>query len=261
MNAADKQVAEARTGRRHLPVLLDLIAERQVGWEGWLADPFAGARLVTFLNPYSYSRGRRTQELYEKFDLIGVDGIGLCLLMRMIPHLPTPVRRSADLTSIVRDLLTHSGAKGRSWYLVGGEEGVAARAAERLQALFPEMEIAGTRSGYFATPQDWDRFSRDIAQASPDITLLGMGTPLQDIAALKLRESGVTGTIMTCGGFLGQTAGSAVFYPPWMDRLHLRWLYRAFREPHVRTRLVRDYPVGSALVLRDGWSSLLRSGL
>jgi len=68
---------------------------------------------------------------------------------------------------------------------------------------------------------------------NPDVVVVGMGALVQDRFAVLLRDLGCRSSIYTCGGFLHQTINRINYYPKWINRLHLRTLYRLIKEPYV----------------------------
>ncbi|MNL72304.1 UDP-Gal:alpha-D-GlcNAc-diphosphoundecaprenol beta-1,4-galactosyltransferase [compost metagenome] len=62
--------------------------------------------------------------------------------------------------------------------------------------------------------------------------------PAQEAFMLALKKSEWSGLAVACGGYLDQLSGGLQYYPKWIDRLNLRFLYRLAREPH---RLWRRY--------------------
>ena len=73
--------------------------------------------------------------------------------------------------------------------------------------------------------------------------ICGMGTPHQESFGLLLKNAkGSIKQIYTCGGFLHQSSESIEYYPKWINRLNLRWLYRAIKEDYVLKRLLVQYP-------------------
>ena len=66
-----------------------------------------------------------------------------------------------------------------------------------------------------------------------------MGAVMQEKFLLKVKRLGYTGIGFTCGGFIHQTArGEAGYYPAWVDRMNIRFLYRMWKEPHTRKRYI-----------------------
>src|SRR5690606_4597421 len=104
--------------------------------------------------------------------------------------------------------------------------------------LYPDLKILGSRSGYFSDDQEKNDFLMHLAAVDPDIVVVGMGTPFQEEFLVKLTQLRWSGMGFTCGGFFHQTAkkGSS-YYPRWVDKLQLRWLYRIWDEP----KLIKRY--------------------
>ena len=89
--------------------------------------------------------------------------------------------------------------------------------------------------------------------------VVGIGSPLQEKYALEivsfLKKNSYRGVILTCGGFITQTAISKrknrEFYPFWIDKLNLRWFYRCFKQPYVLKRIILNYPISFCMVWRN----------
>jgi N-acetylglucosaminyldiphosphoundecaprenol N-acetyl-beta-D-mannosaminyltransferase len=67
-----------------------------------------------------------------------------------------------------------------------------------------------------------------------------MGVVRQERFLLAARNAGFRGVGFTCGGFIHQTARDEIdYYPAWINRWNLRFLYRMYREPHTRMRYLK----------------------
>ena len=106
---------------------------------------------------------------------------------------------------------------------------------------FPELNVVGFRDGYI---QDNERKSlyQNIKTLNPDIVICGMGTPLQEQFLVDLQKTGWDGIGYTCGGFLHQTARNIQYYPKWIDKYNIRWIYRIYDEPKLFKRYFWEYP-------------------
>src|SRR5690606_7342710 len=80
----------------------------------------------------------------------------------------------------------------------------------------------------------------DCRRARPEIVILCMGMPRQELLTRTLRESGYSGLIICGGGWADFYSGAKARAPLWVRRLSLEWLYRLLREPR---RLGRRYTV------------------
>lgn len=196
-------------------------------------------KISTFLNHYSYQVARRNMDAFAAVDHIYCDGILLCLFFRLLGY---PVERlSFDMTSVAPEVFADAETRGLSVALVGGEPGVADTARDRFLERFPNLHVVFSHSGFFNGKVDRDAVIDQLCEISPSIVVCGMGTPHQERFLSDLRAGGWTGAGYTCGGFFHQTAdGGMDYYPAWMDKLNLRWLYRIYDEPKLITRYTVD---------------------
>ena len=94
--------------------------------------------------------------------------------------------------------------------------------------------------GYFVSEQEMDAEAKHITQVNPDFLIVGMGALMQERFLLKVRNAGFQGIGFTCGGFIHQTANNEIeYYPLWIDRMNLRFVYRMYKEKHTRKRYVQ----------------------
>lgn len=210
-------------------------------------------KMMTFVNLYTYGVLRKQSGCLVNIDTFGLDASSMVLLLRMLGH--RVKRKSFDMTSVGAQVLSEANRTGKSLYFLGGEAGIAQKAVNVLRQSFADLDIAGTGSGYFKDARDRTIQINDIVKKAPDIIIVGMGAGHQEQMLSDLRSAGYLGQGFTCGGFLHQTAmGNVNYYPAWINRLNLRWLYRCIREPNVIKRLVIDYPKNSVLLLLDFWA-------
>ncbi|BDV43440.1 teichoic acid biosynthesis protein A [Geotalea uraniireducens] len=197
-------------------------------------------RLNTFLNPYSYLIARKSPELFNKFNIYP-DGIALVVFLRLF-LLYKCERQSFDMTSLARVVFESAEQQGKSVYLIGTEDRYIIEAVSNISHMYSNLNICGFRNGFFYDQNDRSEALNDIYVMSPDIVVVGMGTPAQEQFLYDLWRIGWRGIGFTCGGFFHQSAKSLDYYPCWMDKLHLRWLYRIFDEPKLFKRYAFQYP-------------------
>ncbi|TMP36631.1 WecB/TagA/CpsF family glycosyltransferase [Pseudoalteromonas rubra] len=200
-------------------------------------------RLVaTFVNPFSYPVLLEEPSLFRQFDLIFSDGLLHTRLHNAFCDNKID-RVSFDLSSIASDTLARAEANNLKVAFVGGKYEHAQTLPEKLLELFPKLNIAYCRDGYFNSDIEKEHCFEQLNLAVPDIVIVGMGTPLQEKFLVQCVEkvSNVK-EFYTCGGFLEQTATKGDYYHPLVKKLGLRWLQRAYRHSHVRKRLLQDYP-------------------
>lgn len=208
------------------------------------------ARNVTFLNPYSYLLARKNRDVFSQFDQIHIDGIALVKILKLF-GLADVERKSFDMTSLAPIVFKDAIKTSRSIYFIGTEPGVIDLAVENIRSLYSELKIEGYRDGYFDGNSDRERTLKNIFELKPDIIICGMGTPLQEKFLLDLKKLGWEGIGYTCGGFLHQIAKKIDYYPKWIDKYHLRWVFRIYDEPKLFKRYFLEYPKFLIVFLYD----------
>lgn len=197
--------------------------------------------LVTFLNPYSYLLARKHIDLFNRFDQIYIDGIALVRVLGLF-NIVTVQRKSFDMTSMVPEVLEEAIQTSKTLYFIGAKPHQIDHAITNIKKRYPKLQIAGYRDGYFHTQPEQERVFKNIRALNPDIVICGMGTPLQEKFLIDLKTHGWNGIGYTCGGFLHQTAQKMQYYPGWIDRYNLRWIYRIYDEPRLFQRYFWEYP-------------------
>lgn len=198
-----------------------------------------GGKVYTFLNPVSYLSALDNKELFSKFDGIFADGSLLVSAIKLV-YGTSVTRRSFDMTSIAPELLGYAENSGKNVYIVASKQEQVERAVEIFRERYPKLNIAGFRNGYFSSESEMDVEARKIAELNPDFVIVGMGILMQERFLLKVKEAGFKGIGFTCGGFIHQTAKNEIdYYPDWVDRTNLRFVYRMYKEPHTRKRYLQ----------------------
>ncbi len=193
-------------------------------------------KVYTFLNPVSYLDALRHKDLFRTFDGIFADGSLLVAAIRMC-YGKKVTRRSCDMTSIGRELLEKSAHEGKTLYYVASKQEEVERAVAMLRQKFEGVQIIGYRNGYFANEEEMKEEAKHIVDLNPDFLVVGMGTVKQENFLLKVQMAGYQGVGFTCGGFVHQTAHNETdYYPEWVDKMNVRFLYRMWKEPHTRKR-------------------------
>jgi N-acetylglucosaminyldiphosphoundecaprenol N-acetyl-beta-D-mannosaminyltransferase len=196
-------------------------------------------KILSFVNPYSFylsfNDDGSYRELLNKCDYILPDGIGVVVALGFLTRARV-ARLSFDTSSLYRPIFEILNQEQAAIFVVGGRPGLAEVAVERMRRAYSEVRFVGVCNGYRPLAELVDTVRRSNA----DFLLCGMGAPYQEELALGLKEAGFEGTIMTCGGFLDQLVEREDYYPDWMDRWDLRWVYRLYREPK---RLWKRYTV------------------
>jgi N-acetylglucosaminyldiphosphoundecaprenol N-acetyl-beta-D-mannosaminyltransferase len=189
---------------------------------------------------------------YASASLVCADGMPIVWASRL---LGTPLREKVSGSDLIGPLIQRAARARWRVYLVGGGEGVAARAAERLKVEAPGREIVGIDARSIDLDRDapaHDGLVAALTAARPDLVLLALGCPKQEIVMHRIAAAVRPAVCVGVGASLDFFAGAMPRAPRWMSAAGLEWLYRFGREPRRlwRRYLLRD-PRFAAIFLRD----------
>ena len=166
-------------------------------------------------------------------DLVLPDGIGVIYGAKI---LGTPLRAKLPGIDFASALMAQMGQEGKSVFLLGAKPGVADAAAEKMRARFPGLVIAGTNDGYF---QDDDPVVEKINAAHPDLLLVCLGAPKQELWMQRNAPRLRVGLMAGLGGSLDVFAGNVKRAPKFFQKLGLEWFYRLLKEPKRIGRMMK----------------------
>lgn len=196
-------------------------------------------RIFTFLNPVSYLDALDNKDLFSKFDGIFADGSVLVAAIRML-YGKKIERRSFDMTSVAPQLFDYAVQNNKSVYIVASKQEQVEKAVAIFKEKWTGLNIIGFRNGYFANQEEQEQEAIHIAEVNPDFLIVGMGAVMQEKFLVLNKENGFKGVGFTCGGFIHQVAqGDMDYYPAWVDKWNLRFVYRFFKERHTRIRYLK----------------------
>jgi N-acetylglucosaminyldiphosphoundecaprenol N-acetyl-beta-D-mannosaminyltransferase len=188
-----------------------------------------------------YHRDPVQRALIDDADLVVADGMPLIWASHLAGE-PLPERVSGS--SMVWSICEAASARGQSVFLLGGDPGVAERAADVFRDRYPSLEIAGTACplvGFESDEQELIRIERAVTEAAPRIVFVALGFPKQDLLIRHLRDSIPRASFLGVGISLSYATGDVSRAPGWICGLGLEWAYRLSQEP--TRRLARRYLV------------------
>ena len=211
-----------------------------VGPAGILA--FAGERaargekaLVVNHNTHSLYLLDRTPEMraaYDLADLVTLDSFPMLFWGKLLGRPFVRADRST-YTDWRADFWDLAVAKRWRVFYLGGEPGVAETARQNLVKQWPGAMI-GVRDGYFdMTPGSAEtaKVLKEIEAFQPDILLVGMGMPRQELWIARSYAALKRGVVFSIGAAFDYEAGIQPFCPMWISRSGFQWLYRLLRDP------------------------------
>ncbi|MBS3873792.1 MAG: WecB/TagA/CpsF family glycosyltransferase [Firmicutes bacterium] len=174
---------------------------------------------------YTAHRDKDFYAVLREAELITADGMGAVLAARLLGH-PVPERVSGY--DLLLQLAGRAAERGLRVFLLGGKPGVAEKAALKLRALYPGLQIAGTRHGYF-TDSEVTAVISEVTASSPDLLLAALG--LRGEFLLARHKDALHCASMQVGGSFDVLAGVAERAPLYLQRAGLEWAFRLYKEP------------------------------
>lgn len=181
------------------------------------------------------SRDDRLARALDRAGLVYCDGTGVRLASWMA-GIPLPERMTG--ADWINDLCRQSVRDSHSLYLLGSGPDAANRAARMLCLAHPGLNIVGTASGYDVSPGT----ITEINGRAPDILLVGMGTPTQELWIDDHRAELAVPVVWAVGALFDFVSGKLPRGPRWMTDHGFEWLCRLTAEPR---KLWRRYLIGN----------------
>lgn len=215
--------------------------------EEWISGPRTACRFVVTPNlDHAVLLTERSdlRDAYASASLVIADGMPMVWASRLTGAALEERVAGSDL---VPALLERQGSKqALRVYLLGAAPGVADRAAENIHRRFRNVNVVGTHApelGFERHESQNQAIIQMINDASPDVLIVGLGAPKQELWIHKYAPQ-IGGGVAICAGatidFLAEHRQRA---PVWMQRTGTEWLYRALSEPR---RLIPRYA-------KDAW--------
>lgn len=212
--------------------LLDRIFEQLEAAEGgWIVTAN-----LDFLRRYVYNPTIR--DLYREADIVVADGMPLVWASRIQgDRLPERIAGSTIIWSIVE----RAAVRGRSIYLLGGQEQSRIKAAKRFRSEFPSLKIAGQQGPIISDPPSNEQLAEIcgyLKTCEPDIVLCGFGSPKQEYVIRAARAVIPHAWMIGVGISFSFVSGDVARAPIWMRKAGMEWLHRLAQEP---SRLAKRY--------------------
>jgi N-acetylglucosaminyldiphosphoundecaprenol N-acetyl-beta-D-mannosaminyltransferase len=190
-----------------------------------------GTHVVTLNAEMTIQAERNTPlaQIIQGAELVIPDGAGVVLYLQWL--LWQKVQRCPGI-ELAETLLQEIGQMhtGTKIFFYGGAPGVAAKASEYWLAQRPDLNVAGTHSG-FHSPEEEEKLRQTLTQIQPQVVFVGLGVPRQELWIAQNRHLCPQAVWVGVGGSLDIWSGSKTRAPAWLGNNNLEWLYRLYQEP------------------------------
>ena len=190
---------------------------------------------------------RRSQELrtfYNSCHLCYVDGMPIIWLAKLCGFTVGPEHRNTQLDWL-NSLLEHVNSSRMKMFFLGGTAAVAERSKQFMNQHYPDITFAAHHG--FLDGTDTHDLERSITDLNPDLLLIGMGMPNQELWLHHARPRLRFGVALTGGGIMDYLVMHKATPNRRIASWGLEWLLRFSQEPR---RLGARY-------LLEPWSLLI----
>lgn len=191
---------------------------------------------VITANPEIMMHAERNEEvrailINDKNTAITPDGVSVVKAMHTCG---LPAKERITGVDLAEKLLELAGNEKKSVYLLGAKEEVVSTLAKKLTDKHPGITV-NYHNGYDG---DKDRIFEEIAALAPDLVLVALGVPGQELLIARHLDKFEKGVFVGVGGSFDVLSGMKQRAPAIFVKTNTEWLYRIAREP---SRLKRFY--------------------
>ena len=187
------------------------------------------------------------KKVVDRADMVLVDGKPLVWISKMHGK---PLKAKISGSDLVPLLCEAAAEKGYKIFIIGGKDGIAAQAKEKLESKHPKIQIVGTYAppfGFEKDEKELNHINQMISDVKPDLLIACFGCPKQEKWIYSnWQKLNIHCHVGTIGAVFDFFAGTTERAPLWWQQHSLEWLYRLIKEPK---RMWRRYLIGNVLFL------------
>lgn len=198
---------------------------------------------VVTINPEMIQNAHNNKDfshIINNAEMVVPDGIGVQLGLKILGH---NVSRIAGI-DLGKELLKKCAKDNKKVALIGAKPDVIANACKNLKEELPELNIVYSHDGYYT---DEAQVIEEIINNSPDLILVALGSPKQEIFIDKIKHNIPNAVLVGIGGSFDVWSGVVQRAPKIYQKLGIEWLYRTIKEP---SRFKRIFPTLPLFVLK-----------
>ncbi len=187
------------------------------------------------------------KKITDEADMVLVDGTPLVWIAK---YHKRPVKAKVSGSDLVPALCENAARKGHTLFILGGKDGIAAQAKEKLEQKYPGIQVVDTYAppvGFEKDPEELEKVNARISAAHPDLLIACLGCPKQEKFIYENIGKYRAKVSVCAGATVDFLAGNVKRAPKWMSDHGLEWFYRFTQEPK---RLFKRYFVDDVKILK-----------
>ena len=181
------------------------------------------------------SKHRSFFEVLRTADILLPDGVGIVIAAAIRGVRLARIPGRVFVTRFLAELNQHEDQVGVMF--VGGKEGVADKAAQRVSEDYPKLVVcsnSGSQDVQHETIAEWQEVLQIVRSAKPKILIAGFGAPKQEFwihrHKAELEQEGVR-VVIAAGGTVDVLAGTLLAPPKILEYMGLEWCWRLAQQP------------------------------
>lgn len=183
-------------------------------------------------NPEMVMAAQKDKEFMEVLkggDLLIPDGIGIVKASKFYPN---PIKERVAGCDLIEEIFSKIKTTVNTVYFLGGAEGVAEKASQKMQKKYRGLSVTGVHHGYFKDNSPEEREIIDeINSLNPEVLLVGLGFPRQEKWIARHKDELNSIIIMGVGGSFDVLSGNTKRAPEFYRNHGLEWFYRLITQP------------------------------
>lgn len=187
------------------------------------------------------------KKVVDNADMVLVDGKPLVWISKLHGK---PLKAKISGSDLVPLLFEVAAEKGYKIFIIGGKDGIAEQAKEKLENRLPKIKIVGTYAppfGFEKNESELDKINQMISEAHPDLLIACFGCPKQEKWIYENIEKYNAKVSVCAGATVDFLAGNVKRAPRWMSDHGLEWFYRFTQEPK---RMFKRYFVDDTKIVK-----------
>lgn len=187
------------------------------------------------------------KKVVDNADMVLVDGKPLVWISKLHGK---PLKAKISGSDLVPLLCEVAAEKGYKIFIIGGKDGIAEQAKEKLENRLPKIKIVGTYAppfGFEKNESELDKINQMISEAHPDLLIACFGCPKQEKWIYENIEKYNAKVSVCAGATVDFLAGNVKRAPRLMSDHGLEWFYRFTQEPK---RMFKRYFVDDTKIVK-----------
>jgi N-acetylglucosaminyldiphosphoundecaprenol N-acetyl-beta-D-mannosaminyltransferase len=203
---------------------------------------------------YLFHREAKMRSFYDRADYIYIDGMPLVFWARVL-GIKLKLENRVTLLDWIAPLLTEAAKNNWRIFYLGGRNGIAEKARQKINGEFPRLELQCHHGFFERRGAPNQEVLAEIRDFRPHVLLVGMGMPLQECWIADNYHELAANVILNAGACFDYLAGAVPTPPRWLGKIGLEGIYRLVHEPR---RLWKRYLYEPWFILPQAIKDLVR---